>query len=290
MSSGNAGSRTTAFVFRASTYPCSAVRSANAIRQNGERRYLIYLRYGLPIASSSVVGNDATDASRDRLVIFDADGTLIDAFPVVEQSFARHGMDIGDLGRFQRRRKLLKYIGGLREFPRKLRQQFDKETRKPLKRTLTNVYRAAAQPFPGMMELLQRLMEAPDVRIGIVSRNITIEPEDTLFIVLCRHGVDCERLDFLRCIPLGDGKAVQFRAVREAFCINPLRAYVCGDEYRDCAEAIAAGMHAFIVSYGFEEHARLVDSFNIPPELIANTPAELAGRLCHGLDLDSPAV
>ena len=43
--------------------------------------------------------------------------------------FFRHGMDIGDLERFQRRRKLLKYIGGLREFPKNLRQQFDKGNR-----------------------------------------------------------------------------------------------------------------------------------------------------------------
>ena len=28
----------------------------------------------------------------DRLVIFDADGTTIDAFHAVEQSFLRHGM------------------------------------------------------------------------------------------------------------------------------------------------------------------------------------------------------
>ena len=32
--------------------------------------------------------------SRDRLVIFDADGTLIDTFPVVERAFMLHGMDI----------------------------------------------------------------------------------------------------------------------------------------------------------------------------------------------------
>lgn len=58
--------------------------------------------------------------SRDRLVIFDADGTLIDAFHAVELSFARHGMDIGDLKRFQRRRKLLKYLGGFYDIPEEI--------------------------------------------------------------------------------------------------------------------------------------------------------------------------
>lgn len=39
-------------------------------------------------------------ANRDRLVIFDADGTLVDAFHAIEAAFTRHGMDIGDLERF----------------------------------------------------------------------------------------------------------------------------------------------------------------------------------------------
>ena len=137
--------------------------------------------------------------SRDRLVIFDADGTLIDAFPVVERAFRLHGMDIGELERFQRRRKLLKYIGGLREFPKNLRQQFDKGNRKRFKRTLTDVYRDAAQPFPGMVELLQRLIAAPDIRVGIVSRNVTIDPEETLAIVLGRFAFSSARTTVRPC-------------------------------------------------------------------------------------------
>jgi phosphoglycolate phosphatase len=223
-------------------------------------------------------------STRDRLVIFDADGTLIDAFHVVEQAFARHGMDIGNLERFQRRRRLLKYAGGLREFPKNLRHQFDKANRKRLRQTLTEIYRAEAQPFPGLADLLHALIERPDVRVGIVSRNVTIDPEETLMIVLRRHGIDCDRLDFLRCIRLGDAKAVQFRAIRQDLGINPLRALVCGDEFGDYSDAIAAGMQAQMVSYGFDDHARLVDHCEVPVELIARTPAELALRLRHALD------
>lgn len=224
--------------------------------------------------------------SRDRLVIFDADGTLIDAFPAVELSFSRHQMDIGDLERFQRRRKLLKYLGGLREFPKNLRRQFDKENRRQFKRTLTETYRSEARLFPATAALLRRLIETPDVRVGIVSRNITIEPAATLRIVLQRHDIDPEQLDFLHCIPLGESKSGQFRAVRAGLGINPARAHACGDEYRDYSAAIEAGLHPLVVSYGFEDYRRLTDDFSIPAELIARTPEEMAARLCHALDID----
>lgn len=227
--------------------------------------------------------------SRDRLVIFDADGTLIDAFPVVERAFAQHGMDIGDRDRFQRRRKLLKYLGGLQEFPRNLRRQFDKESRRRFKHTLTEIYRQGASLFPGMAELLEQLVATPGIRVGVVSRNITIEPDVTLAQVLQRHGIERRRLDFLRCIPLGDDKAPHFRALRDGFGINPARAYACGDEYKDYTAAIAAGMHALIGAYGFEAGSRLIDDFDIPAETVAATPAELAGRLLHALDIEAPS-
>lgn len=224
--------------------------------------------------------------SRDRLVIFDADGTLIDAFPAVDLAFSRHGMDIGDLGRFQRRRKLLKYLGGLREFPKNLRRQLDKDNRQQLKHTLTDIYRSEAQLFPGAAALLRTMIERPDLRVGIVSRNVTIEPEVTLATVLARHEVDAGGLDFIRCIPLGDEKLPQFRAVREHFGINPARSYACGDEYRDYTAALGAAMHPLIVSYGFEDHGRLTDDFGVPAEVISRTPGEFVQRVRHALDLD----
>jgi phosphoglycolate phosphatase len=76
--------------------------------------------------------------------------------------------------------------------------------------------------------------------------------------------------------------------MRERFDINPSRALACGDEYRDYAAAIGAGMHPLVASYGFEDYKRLVDNYNIPHEVIAKTPLELADRLCHALDLELP--
>ena len=226
--------------------------------------------------------------NRDRLVILDVDGTLVDSFRAVELAFERHGMDIGDLHRFQRRRKLLKYLGGLREFPKNLRRQLNKESRKQLKHTLTDIYRAEARLFPAMASLLQALIDTPDIQVGIVSRNVTIEPEETIRQVLARNDIDPDGLAFLSCIDLGEDKTTSFRATREALAINPSRSFACGDEFRDYAAAVAAGMHPLVVSYGFEDYKRLVDNYSIPIEVISRTPDELVSRLCHTLDLELP--
>ncbi len=228
---------------------------------------------------------EASFGSRERLVIFDADGTLVDAFHAVETAFAQHDMDIGDLERFQKRRKLLKYLGGFREFPKNLRRQFGKQNRKQLIQTLTDVFRAEAKLYPGMASLLRLLIETPDVRVGIVTRNITLEPEETLRQLLRRHDVDLDGLDFVNCIALKDEKLAQFRKIRMRFAINPTRAYACGDEYRDYLAAIGTGMYPFVASYGFEDHQRLRDVFDVPDEVIARTPRELAARLCDTLGL-----
>jgi phosphoglycolate phosphatase len=224
--------------------------------------------------------------SRDRLVVFDADGTTIDAFQAIETTFLRHGMDIGDLERFRKRRKLFKYLGGLRELPNNLRQQFGKQSRRKLLATLTEVYREEARLYPGIPELLETLVAAPGIRLGLVTRNVTIEPEETLRLLFRRHGIDIAAFDHMACIALGDDKAAPMRAARLRFDINPARAHACGDEYRDYAAAVSCGMHPFIVSYGFENADRLINGFGVPADVIADSPAELAARLTHALDLD----
>jgi hypothetical protein len=49
--------------------------------------------------------------------------------------------------------------------------------------------------------------------------------------------------------------------------------------------AINAGMHPFIVSYGFEDNLRLTDKFKVPGEVISKTPEEFVGRLSNALNL-----
>jgi phosphoglycolate phosphatase len=228
----------------------------------------------------------------EKLVIFDADGTTVDAFHAIEQAFLRHDMDIGDIDRFQKRRKLLKFIGGLREFPTNLRRQFGKQSRKRLRETLTEVYRREACLYPGIAALLRKLLEAPDIRVGLVTRNVTIEPHETLKLLFQRHDIDIEQFDYLTCISLKDDKTDYMKRARQLFEINPACSFACGDEYSDYLAAINAGMHPFVVSYGFEDDLRLISKFKVPSEVISKTPAEFVNRLSNALNItvDEPTL
>ncbi|MDX8378623.1 MAG: HAD hydrolase-like protein [Gallionella sp.] len=223
--------------------------------------------------------------NKERLVIFDADGTTIDAFHAIELAFLQHGMNIGDIDRFQKRRKLLKFLGGLREFPTNLRRQFGKQSRKKLLNTLTEVYRQEACLYPGIDTLLKTLLAAPDIRVGLVTRNVTHDPKNTLKFLFNRYDIDINAFDYLACIPLNENKSSHLRQARQIFAINPACAYACGDEYSDYLAAIHTGMHPFVVSYGFEDKIRLTQKFAVPDEVISNSPDNLIHRLTHALNL-----
>lgn len=225
--------------------------------------------------------------SHKRLVILDADGTTIDAFSAIEKAFSGHGLSLGDEDSFQKRHHLFKYLGGVRQFPSILKKNFRKKNRKNVVATLTEVYREEAQLYPGIAKLIQSLIGAPDVVVGLVTRNITVEPLETMRQLFLRHDIDAGALDFLVHIPLNEKKTAQFRAAREHFEINPARSYICGDEHQDFLAAIQTGMHPFMVSYGFEDHKRLTLKFDVPDEVIARTPSELCARVRHALELKS---
>lgn len=223
--------------------------------------------------------------SDKRLIILDADGTTIDAFTAIEKAFSWHGLTLGDEDSFQKRHHLFKYLGGLRQFPSILKKNLRKKNRKDIVATLTEVYRKEAQLYPGIAELVRALIAAPDVVVGLVTRNITTEPLETLRQLFQRHDIDVGDLDFLVHLPLSEKKTTQFRLARERFEINPARSYICGDEHQDYLAAINTGMHPFMVSYGFEDHKRLTAKFDVPNEVISRTSGELCGRVRHAIGL-----
>lgn len=227
--------------------------------------------------------------SKDRLIILDADGTTIDAFGAIERTFALHQMDIGDLARFQKRRHLFKYLGGMKEFPSNLKRQLGKQKRTKLIETLTQIYRDEARLYEPIGLWINRLTAQRGLRIGVITCNITNEPIVTLQRLFQRHGIDSDQFDFLVHVPLKQDKASAFQRVRAEFDINPARAYACGDEKKDFLAALSVGMHPFMVSYGFEDFGRLTKKIGIPPELISRTPGEFCAKVCHALDIDSQA-
>lgn len=222
-----------------------------------------------------------------RLIILDADGTTIDAYPAIEQAFALNGMALGAEKSFQKRHHLFKYLGGLKEFPAIIKKNMRQQGRKRIVASLTDVYRSEACLYPGIAELIKSLIAAPDIVVGLVTRNITNDPLETLRHLFARHDIDVDELDFFDHVPLSEGKTTQFRLTRERFNVNPARAYVCGDEFKDFHAAISTGMHPFMVSYGFEDHDRLTEKFSVPNEVISRTSTELCARVCHALDLRS---
>jgi phosphoglycolate phosphatase len=223
--------------------------------------------------------------SDKRLLILDADGTTIDAFSAIAMAFNQHGCVLGAETAFQKRHHLLKYVGGLKQFPSIIKKNLRKNSRAKLVDTLTDIYRQEARLYDGIPDLIRELIAAPGITVGIVTRNITIEPLETLRQLFLRHDIDIGALDFLEHIPLKDKKTASFRAVRERFGVNPARGYICGDEHKDFTAAANTGMHPFMVSYGFEDYDRLTNKFAIPPELISRTSDELCGRVRHALDL-----
>jgi phosphoglycolate phosphatase len=220
-----------------------------------------------------------------RLIILDADGTTIDAFDAINLAFSTHNMDIGDIERFQDRRKIFKYIGGLKEWPKNLHKQLKEKQRIALINTLTDIYRDRAQLFEGMGGMINRLIAQPDLRVGMISRNVTNEPEQTLCKLYQRNGVDVGGLDFLIHLPLKQPKLAAFESIRENLKINPARAYATGDEKCDYVAAIGSGMHPFMVSFGFESYQRLTKKIGVPAVLISRHPSELRERVLQALDI-----
>lgn len=223
--------------------------------------------------------------SNRKLVILDADGTTIDAFQAIAETFSRHDMKLGDLSRFQKRHNLFKYLGGVKEFPKNLRKQLTRVERNKLIETLTSVYQEKAVLYPGMQTMMQSLIETDNVVVGVVTRNITLDPLNTLKRLFERENIDVKKLDFLVHIPLREKKTDTFRSIREEYKINPALCYVCGDEYKDYVSAVSTAMHPFIVSYGFESLQRLTEKFEIPREIISETPTSMVNRLFHSLSI-----
>ncbi len=209
------------------------------------------------------------------LVVLDFDGLLINSYELLRTSFAAFDLDVGDEDRFRNRRKFLKYVGGGKELLKNLSTIALPKT-KHIRAALTANYRESGRVFEAFVPLLNGLIASPAVHVGIVSRNYTRSPGQTIREVLRNSGIHESDLDFVIPIPVGVKKYEVLAAMNASRYRDSLFA---GDEIGDYNAAQQAGYTVLMASYGFDHRKRLERQAGVPPEQIFETPEALAEGL-----------
>lgn len=213
--------------------------------------------------------------AKTALVVLDFDGFLINSYELLRATFDDYGIDVGDESRFKNRRKFLKYVGGGKEFLGNL-VSYSLPRRKKVRERLTEEYVGAGRIFPQFLPLIEAMVQSPQVRVGIVSRNFTLRPGPTMRAVLRNSGVDDHGLDFLVPVPVGGDKRDVLEAMRSpAYDVSLLGA----DELGDYRAAVDTGYLPVMASYGFDAANRLLEKGGVPREDIFDTPEAVVRQL-----------
>lgn len=216
---------------------------------------------------------------RERtLLVLDFDGFLVNSYELIRSTFATLGLDIGDEGRFQNRRKFLKYLGGGKELLRNL-VSYSLPKKRRFRTVLTEEYLSAGRIYPSFTPFLNQIVAEPDLHVGIVSRNFTLQPGTTIRAVLRNSGIDEDALDFVIPLPIGATKNDVLQAMRST---RHRRCVLGADEICDFKAASAAGYEPVIASYGFDRLERLTEKGGVPRDRIAATPEAAVELLTLG--------
>jgi len=130
---------------------------------------------------------------------------------------------------------------------------------------LTDIYREEADLYPGIRQLIERLIREPMLRVGIVTRNITFEPGETLRILLPTQWCGSRQPRLLPTHPAQGRQDPALQGHPRTVPDQSRPGYACGDEKKDFVAALSTGMHPFIASYGFEDYERLTERIGVPP-------------------------
>ena len=215
-------------------------------------------------------------ANKDTLIVLDFDGFLINSYKLLQITFEHFGLDIGDEDRFKHRRKFLKYLGGGKEFLRNL-VHYSLPKKKKIRRVLTDIYQERGYIYPEFVPLLNRMIAAPDLHVGVISRNFTHNPGLTIRAVLRNSGVEEKELDFVIPVDVGVKKHAVLEAMRSS---RYLECLFGADEVGDFRAATETGYDSIIMAgYGFDNRKRLEAEGQVPPETIFDTPQQLADEL-----------
>ena len=213
---------------------------------------------------------------KETLVVLDFDGLLINSYELLNITFSQFGLDVGDKGRFQNRRKFLKYIGGGKELIGNL-VNLSLPKKKLIREKLTETYCKVGQIYPEFTDLINDMTDNPGIHVGIVSRNFTHHPGNTIRHVLRNSKINETALDFVIPISVGAKKINILEAMKSSAYKSSIFA---ADEIRDYEAANQTGYDTILMaSYGFDTKQRLIEKGRISEKVIYESPAKLAKKL-----------
>ena len=206
---------------------------------------------------------------KETLVVLDFDGLLINSYELLNITFKHFGLDVGDIERFQNRRKFLKYVGGGKELIGNL-VNLSLPKKKLIRKKLTETYCAVGQIYPEFTDLINDMTDNPDIHVGIVSRNFTHHPGNTIRQVLRNSKINETALDFVIPISAGAKKINILEGMKSTAYRTSIFA---ADEISDYEAASLTGYDTILMaSYGFDTRERLQKKGNIPKKIIYETP------------------
>lgn len=213
---------------------------------------------------------------KETLAVLDFDGFLVNSYRLLQTTFQHFGLNIGDEERFKHRRKFLKYLGGGKEFIRNfVRISLPKE--KKIREYLTQVYCEEGRVYRQFVPVINQMIKSSRVHVGIISRNFTLAPGNTIRTVLKNSEIDEQHLDFVIPLPVGGKKTDVLEGMKSScykLCIFG------ADEISDYNAASTTGYNKILMaSYGFDNRKRLVENGEIPEEIIYDSPIEIADKL-----------
>lgn len=213
---------------------------------------------------------------KETLIVLDFDGLLINSYELLKITFKNCGLDVGDEGRFQNRRKFLKYVGGGKELIGNL-VNLTLPKKKMIREQLTKTYCEQGKIYPEFKTLVNDMIDSPDAHVGIVSRNFTHHPGKTIRQILRNSKVNEAEIDFIIPISAGVKKGNVLEGMKSSAYKNCIFA---ADEISDYRAAHETGYNKiFMASYGFDTKERLIKKAEIPEEIIFDSPKKLQKKL-----------
>ncbi len=213
---------------------------------------------------------------KETLIVLDFDGLLVNSYALLKSTFDKLGLDIGEQQRFQNRRKFLKYIGGGREIIGNL-VNISIPKKSLIREQLTDTYNNEGKVFPEFVEFTNELIDAPNIHVGIISRNFTHHPGKTIRQVLKNSKINESSIDFVIPVSVGVKKMNVLEGMKSSAYKHCLFA---ADEIGDYKAAHETDYeHIFMASYGFDTRERLMHKGEVPEGIIFDSPRKLVKRM-----------